>query len=103
MMFQNSHVRFYVSLIVSGEVKHRIYFLKYVRLLSISQTNWRQSSSISFDILSDISFDIIFDILSDISPDILPGILSGISFNILFNILSNIFCKILSKISFDFF
>ena len=61
MTFQNSHVRFYVSLIVSGEGRHTTHLLKCVRLLSASQTDWRQSS----DILSDMSFDILSDISSD--------------------------------------
>ena len=69
----NSHVRFYVSLIVSGEGRHTIHLLKCVRLLSTSRTDWKQSSDIlsdiSFDILSDISSGIISDILSGISPD----------------------------------
>ena len=95
MTFQNSHVRFYVSLIVSGEGRHTTHLLKCVRLLSTSQTAWRQS----FDILSDISFDILPDISSDIvsgiiSPDILSGILSDISSDIL----SDISCDILSHI-----
>ena len=60
MTFQNSHVRVYVSLIVSGEGRHTTPLLKCVWLLSTSQTDWRQSS----DILSDLSFDILSDILS---------------------------------------
>ena len=72
MTFQNSHVRFYVSLIGSGENRHTTHLLKCVLLLSTSQTDWKQSS----DILSDISFDI----LSDISSDILSDIASGHSF-----------------------
>ena len=83
---QNSHVRFYVSLIVSGEGRHTTHPLKCVRLLSTSQTDWRQSS----DILSDISFDILSDILSDISSDIVSDILSGIPPDILAYILSDI-------------
>ena len=83
MTFQNSHVRFYVSLIGSGEGRHTTHLLKCVLLLSTSQTDWKQSSDIlsdiSFDILSDKSSDISFDILSDISSDIL----SDISFDIL--------------------
>ena len=74
MTFQNSHVRFYVSLIVSGEDRHTTHLLKCVRLLSTSQTDWTQSS----DILSDIPSDI----LSGISPDILPGILSDMASDI---------------------
>ena len=58
MTFQNSHVRFYVSLIWSGEGRHTIHLLKCVLLLSSSQTDWKQSS----DIFSDISFDILSDI-----------------------------------------
>ena len=68
---------------VSGEGRHTTHLLKCVRLLSTSQTDWRQSSDmlpdISFDILSDIFSDIVSDILSGISPDILSGILSDIS------------------------
>ena len=66
MAFQNSHVRFYVSLIVSGEGRHATHLLKCVRLLSTSQTDWRQSS----DIFSGISFGIHFGISSDILFDI---------------------------------
>ena len=65
MTFQNSHVRFYVSLIGSGEGRHTTHLLKCVLLLSTSQTDWKQSS----DILSDISFDILSDISSDILSD----------------------------------
>ena len=87
MTFQNSHVRFYVSLIGSGEGRHTTHLLKCVLILSTSQTDWKQSS----DILSDISFDILsdiyFDILSDISSDISSDILSDISFDILSDIL----------------
>ena len=90
MTFQNSHVRFYVSLIGSGEDRHTTHLLKCGLLLSTSQTDWTQSS----DILSDISFDILsdisFDILSDISSDISSDILSDISFDILSDI-SHIF------------
>ncbi len=119
MTFQNSHVRFYVSLIVSGEGRQTTHLLKCVRLLSTSQTDCRQSSDIlsdiSFDILSDISSDIVSDILSGISPGILSGILSDISYdilsgtscdtfsdissNILSDIISDISCHILSDIS----
>ena len=74
MTFQNSHVRFYVSLIVSGEGRHTTHLLKCVRLQSTSLTRWRQPS----DILSDISFDVLSDILSDISSDILSDISSDI-------------------------
>ena len=70
--------RTYVSLIGSGEGRHTTHLLKYVPLLSTSQTDWKQSSDvlsdISFDILSDISSDISSDILSDISSDILSDI-----------------------------
>ena len=68
--------RAYVSLIGSGKGRYTTHLLKFVLLLSISQTNWKQSS----DILSDISFDILSDkwqssdILSDISSDILSDI-----------------------------
>ena len=85
MTFQNSHVRFYVSLIGSGEGRHTTHLLKCVLLLSTSQTDWKQSS----DILSDISFDILSDKSSDISSDIS------------FDILSDISSDILSDISFD--
>ena len=87
MTFQNNHVRFYVSPIVSGEGRHTTYLLKCVRLLSTSQTDWRQSSNI----LSDISFDSLSDILS--------GILSDILFGISFDILSDTSSDILSDIS----
>ena len=95
MTFQNSHVRFYVSLIGSGEGRHTTHLLKCVLLLSTSQTDWKQSSDIlsdiSFDILSDslsdILSDISFDILSDISSDSLSDFLSDISFDILSGIL----------------
>ena len=74
--------RTYVSLIGSGEAKHTTHLLKCVLLLSISQTDWKQSSNIlsdiSFNILSDISSDISSDILSDISSDILSDISSDI-------------------------
>ena len=86
MTFQNSQVRFYVSLIGSGEGRHIIHLLKCVLLLSTSQTDWKQSP----DVLSDIAFDI----LSDISSDMSSAILSGISFDIF---------DILSDISSDFF
>ena len=69
MTFQNSRIRFYVSRIVPGEGRHTTHLLKCVRLLSTSQTAWRQSS----DILPDVSFDILWhssDIHSDISFDI---------------------------------
>ena len=95
MTFQNSHVRFYVSLIVSGEGRHTTHLLKSVRLVSTSQTDWRQSS----DILSDISFDILSDIVSDILSGISPDILSGILSDISSDILSDISCDILSDIS----
>ena len=79
MTFQNSHVRFYVSLLVSGEGRHTTHLLKCVRLQSTSLTRWRQPS----DILSDISFDLLSDILSDISSDILSDISSDILSDIL--------------------
>ena len=70
--------RTYVSLIGSGEGRHTTHLLKFVLLLSTSQTDWKQSSDvlsdISFDILSDKSSDISSDILSDISSDILSDI-----------------------------
>ena len=77
MTFQNSQVRFYVSLIGSGEgttdpLTHTTHLLKCVLSLSTSQTGWTQSS----DVLSDISFDIISDILSDVSFDILTYLLT---------------------------
>ena len=101
MTFQNSHVRFYVSLIGSGEGKHTTHLLKCVLLLSTSQTDWKQSS----DILSDISFDILSDIssdiLSDISFDTLSDISSDIVSDISFDILSDISFDILSDISSD--
>ena len=52
MTFQNSHVRFYVCLIVPGEGRHTIHLLRCGRQLSTSQTDWRRSS----DSLSDIDF-----------------------------------------------
>ena len=93
MTFQNSHDRFYVSLIGSGEGRHTTHLLKCVLLLSTSQTDWKQSS----DILSDISFDMLSDISSDILSDISSDILSDISSDIL----SDISSDILSDISFD--
>ena len=113
MTFQNSNVRFYVSLIASGEGRHRAHLLKCVRLLSTSQTDWRQSSDmlsdISFDILSgilcdissDIQSDISSDILSDISCDNFSDILSDISSSNLSDIISDISCDIISDISSD--
>ena len=114
MTFQNSHVRFYVSLIGSGEGRHTTHLLKCVLLLSTSQTDWKQSSDIlshilsdslsdilsdiSFDILSDTSSDISSDILSDISFDILSGISSDILSDISFHILSDISSDILSDL-----
>ena len=93
MTFQNSHVRFYVSLIGSGEGRHTTRLLKFVLLLSTSQTDWKQSSDIlsdiSFDILSDISSDILSDISFDILSDISSDILSDISFDILSDISSD--------------
>ena len=100
MTFQNSHVRFYVSLIGSGEGRHTTHLLKCVLLLSTSQTDWKQSSdilsNISFDILSDISSDILSDISSDILSDISSAILSDISFDILSDISSDILSDISS-------
>ena len=88
MTFQNSQVRFYVSLIASGEGRHTTHLLKCVLLLSTSQTDWKLSSDvlsdISFDILSNISFDILSDLSSDILSDISLDILSDISSDILF-------------------
>ena len=64
------------------DVRHTSHLLKCVRLLSTSQTDWRQSSDIlsdiSFGILSDIHSDIVSDSLSGISRDILSGVLSDI-------------------------
>ncbi len=97
MTFQNSHVRFYVSLIGSGEGRHRTHLLKCVLLLSTSQTDWKQSS----DILSDISFDIFSDISSDILSDISFDIRSDISSDRSLDILSDRSFDILSDISFD--
>ena len=96
MTFQNSHVRFYVNLIGSGEGRHTTHLLKCVLFLSTSQTDWKQSSDISFDIISDMSSDILSDISSDSLSDISSDILSDISFNIL----SDISSDILSDISF---
>ena len=99
MTFQNSQVRFYVSLIRSGEGRHTTHLLKCVLLLSTSQTDWKQSS----DVLSDISCDILSvissGILSDISFDILFDISSAILSDICFDILSDISSDILSDIS----
>ena len=84
MAFQNSHVRFYVSLIRSGEGRGTSHLLKCVLLLSTSQTDWKQSSDIlsdmSFDTLSDICVDIVSDTSFDIHSDISSDILSEISF-----------------------
>ena len=85
--------RTYVSLIGSGEGRQTTHLLKYVLLLSTSQTDWTQSS----DVLSDISFDILSDISSDILSDISSHILSDISSDIL----SDISSDILSDLSFD--
>ena len=105
MTFQNSQVRFYVSLIGSGEGRHTTHLLKCVLLLSTSQTDWKQSSDvlsdISCDILSVISSDISSGILSDISFDTLFDISSAILSDICFDILSDISSDILSDISFD--
>ena len=97
MTFRNSQVRFYVSLIGSGEGRHTTHLLKCVLLLSTSQTDWKQSS----DVLSDISCDILSVISSDISFDILFDISSAILSDICFDILSDISSDILSDISFD--
>ena len=97
MTFQNSNVRFYVSLIGSGEGRHTTHLLKCVLLLSTSQTDWKQSS----DILSDIAFDILSDIPSDILSDISFDILSGISSDMSSDILSDISFDILSDIPSD--
>ena len=105
--FQNSHVRFYVSLIVSGKGRNTTHLLKCVRLLSTSQTDRRQSSDIFSDIfsniLSDISSNILSDILSDISCDILSDISSDVLSGILSDISSDISCDILSDILSDIF
>ena len=101
MTFQNSHVRFYVSLIVSGEGRHTTHLLRCVRSLSTSQTDCRQSSDIfsdiSFDIPSYIPSDISSDIFSDISFDIPSYIPSDISSDIVSDILSCISPDILSR------
>ena len=81
MTFQNSQVRFYVSLIGSGEGRHTTHLLKRVLLLSTWQTDWKQSS----DVLSDISFAILSDISSR-SSDISSEFLSDISSDILSHI-----------------
>ena len=106
--FQNSHVRFYVSLIGSGEGRHTTYVLKCVLLLLTWQTDWKQLSDslsdLSFDILFDISSDICSDILSDISFDILSDTSSACLFDICFDILSDISSDISTAffdISFD--
>ena len=105
MTFQKMQVRFYVSLIGSGEGRHTTHLLKCVLVLSTSQTEWKQSSDvlsdISFDILSAISSDISSDILSDISSDILSDISSEILSDTSFDILSDISSDSLSDISFD--
>ena len=95
--FQNSHVKFYVSLIGSSENRHTTHLLKCVLYFSTSQTDWKQCS----DILSDISSGILSDISVDIVSDIPSGILSDISFDISVDILSEIPSGILSDISFD--
>ena len=105
MTFQNSQVRFYVSLIGSGEGRHTTHLLTCVLLLSTSLTDWKQSSDvlsdISFDILSGISSHILSDISFDILSDISSDILSDISFDILSDISSDRSSDILSDISFD--
>ena len=80
------HPLIYVSLIGSGEDRHTTHLLKCVLLLSISQTDWKQSSDILSDISSNISSDILSDISFDISFDFLSDILSNISFDILSDI-----------------
>ena len=95
--FKTATLDFYVSLIVSGKGRHTTHLLKCVRLLSTSQTDWRQSS----DVLSDMSFDILSDILCDILSDISSDTLSGISPDLLSGILSDISSDILSGISRD--
>ena len=101
--------RTYVSLIGSGEGRHTTHLLKFVLLLSTSQTDWKQSS----DVLSDISFDILSDKYSDISSDILSDISSDILSDIFLTYLLTFFLTnlltlfltissdILSDISFD--
>ena len=104
--------RTYLSLIGSGEGRHTTHLLKCVLLLSTSQTDWKQSS----DVLFDISFDILSDISSDISWHSFWHIcwhsfwhifrysfwhLSDISFDILSDISSDISSDILPDISFD--
>ena len=96
MTFQNSHVRFYVSLIGSGEGRHTTHLLKCVLLLSTSQTDWKQSS----DILSDISFEILSDVSSDTFSDISFDILSDISSDKSSDFLSDISSDISSDLSF---
>ena len=76
MIFQNNHIRVYVSLIGSGQARHTTHLLKCVLLLSISQTDWKQSS----DILSNISFDILSDISSNKASDNLSDILLSDTF-----------------------
>ena len=123
MTFENSHVRFYISLIMTGEGRHTTHLLKCVRILSTSQTDWRAFVSHSFwhifghsfwhsfwhifwhsfwhnsDILSDISSDISSDILSDILFDILPVISSDILSDMSSDSLSDILFDTLSVIS----
>ena len=99
--FQNSHVKFYVSLIGSSENRHTTHLLKCVLYFSTSQTDWKQCSDILSDILSDISSGILSDISVDIVSDIPSGILFDISFDISVDILSEIPSGILSDISFD--
>ncbi len=101
MTSQNSHVRFYVSLIGSGEGRHTTHLLKCLLLLSTSQTDWKQSSDILSDIsLSDISSDILSDISFDILSDISSDILSDISFDILSDISSDSLSDILLSVTF---
>ena len=106
MTFQKMQVKFYVSLIGSGEGRHATHLLKRVVLLSTSQTDRTQFSDglsdNSFDILSDIFSDVLFDISFYILSDISSDILSDISFDILsdtsFDMLSDISSDILSGI-----
>ena len=85
--------RTYVSLIGSGEGRHATHLLKFVLLLSTSQTDWKQSFWTSFrhsnifwhswhifdhsfwHILSELLANISSDILSDLSCDILQLLL----------------------------
>ena len=79
MIFSKSHVRCYVSVIVSGEGRHTTHLLRCVRLLSTSEADWRQFSNIFLNIFFDIFPDISSNIISDIPSRIFPNILSGSS------------------------